>query len=224
MKITLLRLFSANVRLALLGLLMIVGSNQVHAEGSRDLYPANAKGNRAFLVSRSGQFSGTYDVYNNSWPFTTLGTHYVYVKAGETLHVASSAQGYGPDRIRLTSPNGTITSSGNSTTVGRIGSRAAELAGPRSTETSGDTYQAFKQDVTQEGIWKVEFIAPGGVNATNVDQVDILANGNWTQAASPSALIAAWDISVRKGNSWVSGRVYTNVLNLAINANFTERG
>ncbi len=193
----------------------------VKAEGSKDLYPTGVKGNRAFLVSRDTPFGTNSD---RSWPFLTLGTHYVYVKNGEVLHTASSAQNVGSGRIRLTAPNGSIyTSAGDDT--GKITTRTAELAGPSATgAASGDNYSTFNRTATaaQEGIWKVEFIAPGGVGATNVDQVDILANASWTQAASPSALIAAWDISVRKGNSWVSGRVYTPVLNLIIKDSFTS--
>ncbi len=193
---------------------------EVKAEGSKDLYPSGVRGNRAFLVSRDTPFGTNSD---SSWPFLTLGTHYVYVKNGEVLHTASSAQNVGSGRIRLTAPDGTIYASAGDN-IGKITSRTAELAGPSATgAASGNNYSTFNRTATaaQEGIWKVEFIAPGGTGATNVDQVDILANNNWTQAASPSALIAAWDISVRKGNSWISGRVYTNVLNLLIRSIFT---
>ncbi|MFA6277762.1 MAG: hypothetical protein WC622_13490, partial [Pedobacter sp.] len=79
---------------------------------------------------------------------------------------------------------------------------------------------------TSEAVWKVEFQDPVGTgNSNDITAPDIAANANWTQATGNSAnYIAAWDVSVRNtsNTAWLSGRVYTNVLNLGINNNFTS--
>src|SRR5699024_6640088 len=66
--------------------LFLLVSVSSYAEGSRDLYPAGAQGGRAFLLSGSNPSSVN--------PFPTLGTHYVYVKKGEWISMASSMQGF----------------------------------------------------------------------------------------------------------------------------------
>lgn len=107
---------------------LLIASSRLLADGSRDLYPAGATGNRAYLYSNTG-------TPTPSFPFKTSGTHYVYAASGETIAAASSAQGLGSARtsgwIILTSPNGTVYSSPAGSTTGRILNRAAELAGPQ---------------------------------------------------------------------------------------------
>ncbi|MCD1117374.1 DUF11 domain-containing protein [Chryseobacterium turcicum] len=201
---------------------LFLGLSYGYAEGSKDLYPSDAVGNRAFLVSGTG-------VNTASYPYGNLGIHYAYVKSGETIHAASSAQGVRNGRIRLTAPDGTVYTSGANTT-GQIPNRIAEVAGPSSTgATVGDAYSTFNRLATndQVGIWKIEFIAPGGITASDTPQVDMAATGSWSQAnnnAGTTASIAAWDVSVRNSanNAWVNGRVYTNQFNFIINASFTE--
>ncbi|MCM2555280.1 DUF11 domain-containing protein [Chryseobacterium sp. Ch-15] len=198
---------------------LFLGLSYSYAEGSKDLYPTGLAGNRAFLVSGTG-------VALSNYPFRNLGTHYAYVKSGETIHAASSAQGIGTSgRIILTAPDGLIYTSANNA-VGRIPNRAAELAGPSSTGVAGGgTYSTFNQVATnaQEGVWKIEFIAPGGTGASDPTQADIAATGNWSQTnTTTTASIAAWDVSVRNSTGWVNGRVYTNQFNFIISANFTS--
>jgi len=191
---------------------------QMSAEGSKDFYPSGVSGNRAFLYSNSYEAGGTTI---RSWPFKTLGTHYVYAKVGETIAVASSAQNAGNGKIRLIAPDGTvyITASNN---IGRIASRTEELAGPLypGQAAGSNRYQPFNTVVGtgQEGVWRVEFLPSGSETSSSTPGVtDVAADANWTQGTN-TELIAAWDVSVRNsGNSaWVNGRVYTNVLNLHI--------
>ncbi|MDR2283304.1 MAG: DUF11 domain-containing protein, partial [Sphingobacterium sp.] len=191
-----------------------------YADGSKDLYPSGTTGGRAFLYSNS--YTGASGTTMGSWPFKTLGAHYAYVKAGETIHAASSAQGRGNGIIRLTAPNGTtVYESTRSNTTGQIGARKNELAGPSETGTvSGDKYSTFNRIVAagQGGIWKIEFLPTGSTVSSSTPSVaSIGGNGNWTQSVS-SELISAWDVSVRNasGNAWIAGRVYTNVMNLHI--------
>ena len=206
------------VSLSLFLLFIAIPAN-VYAEGSKDLYPAGVSGNRAFLYSNS--YTGTNGSTNTSWPFKTLGTHYVYAEIGEVIAVASSAQNMGNGRIRLTAPDGQqyITSASD---TGRIFNRVEELAGPRypGQPAGGNRYQPFTQTVGvgQEGVWKIEFLPTGDANSDDTPSVtSIEADTNWTQSSN-SELIAAWDVSVRNAanTAWLAGRVYTNVFNLHI--------
>lgn len=191
----------------------------VYAEGSKDLYPAGAQGNRSFLYSNS--YTGSSGSTNTSWPFKTLGTHYVYAEIGEVIAVASSAQNLGNGRIRLTAPDGQqyITSASD---IGKILNRTEELAGPRypGQAAGGNRYQPFTQTVGagQAGIWKIEFLPTGDANSENTPGVtSVEADDDWSQGSN-TELIAAWDVSVRNvdNTAWLTGRVYTNVFNLHI--------
>ncbi|MBE8722390.1 DUF7507 domain-containing protein [Sphingobacterium pedocola] len=189
--------------------LLIFNCSTIRADGSKDLYPFGVRGNRAFLNCLPSGYTS----------FSNLGTHFAYVRVGETLAVASSAQNVGDGRMRITSPSGNETIT-DGTDIGRIratgfySQRAAELAGP------GTGYTPFEISADEEGIWMVEFIPPIGEfasqNVANPPQNP--ANGNWDQPDT-GYLIAAWDISVRNttDTEWVAGRVYANVLNLYLN-------
>ena len=192
---------------------------KMYAEGSKELYPAGATGNRAYLYSNS--YTGSSGSTSTSWPFKTLGTHYVYARAGEVIAVASSAQNLGNGRIRLTAPDGQqyITAANN---TGKIASRTEELAGPRypGQAAGGNRYAPFTQTVGsgQQGVWKIEFLPTGNEESTATPSVaNDAANANWTQNSN-TELICAWDVSVWDTNNstWVTGRVYTNVFNLHI--------
>jgi len=187
-------------------------AQNLFAEGSKDLYPNTATGNRAFLYCN-------IDPVNNldSYPFKTQGTHYVYARAGETIAVASSAVGISQGRIIITSPSGAVFTT---FTTGLISNRAAELAGP-AWPGYGGSYTPYTVPVanTEEGIWRVNFFAPignGNLGTSNVQ--NIAATANWTQSSNSNNVIAAWDVSVRNttGTAWLTGRVYANVLNMQI--------
>ncbi len=180
----------------------------VKAEGSKDLYPQNATGYRAVLRSGSAPTA-------EQWPFPTLGTHYVYAKAGEHIALASSAQSAnGNSAIKLYKPDGTIVVNDN-TSTGQIPSRTAELAGPKlftgDNTTGRYTPIYYTVPTGGDGIYRVEFLARG----TGNHSATILAASDWTQDGT--AAIYAWDISIIKSDrsALVPGRVYTNVLNLS---------
>lgn len=197
------------------------------AEGSKDLYPAGAQGNRAFLYANVDASS-----HITSWPFKTPGTHFVYAKVGETIAVASSALGNNNARIVLTDPSGNVTSYTVSGTTGIINNRAEELLGPSWGGSPG--YVPFTRTVAagQEGVWRVDFVAPIGTGTdANFTVQDISADGNWSRAVGTNGInvnstnvISAWDVSVRNdsGTAWLTGRVYANVLNLIVNGSFAE--
>lgn len=219
----LLKLSFLTSRLPLWGVFVILFSffaNKSFAEGSRDLYPADAKGNRAFLYANTDNIN-----YKDRFPFKTKGAHYVYAKVGETIAVASSAFRINNGAIIVTSPEGTIVTYNSSNVpnngTGKIPNRAAELAGP---EVVGG-YTPITIPVNLAGVWKIEFLAPVGTgNSTDIIAPNDLAVDNWIQSTSNSSnYIAAWDVSVKNTvGTWLSGRVYTNVLNLGIRNNFTN--
>ncbi|MCX2453399.1 hypothetical protein OQX61_19165, partial [Pedobacter sp. PLR] len=223
--------FSVINKLCCLAVLcLLVGFSTVYAEGSKDLYPNGAEGNRAFLNCNSNNLP------TESWPFKTAGTHYVYAKAGETIAVASSAYGIGKGDIKVTSPLGIQIPITSVSPVGNIPDRKRELAGPKKGKNDvANVYTPIKIVVTAEteGIWKVEFLPPSGLDGDNKTSVeDITAIGNWEQPyidrnKNPVGNIdhvAAWDVSVLNisGDDWLTGRVYANVLNLHLNGSFTS--
>jgi uncharacterized repeat protein (TIGR01451 family) len=213
----------------LLALLTLAPVVNIYAEGSRTLYPDGVTGRRAYLSTRSSTPA--------SWPFPNNGTHYVYAKPGEKIAMASSAQGFGAnnnarwnnrERIELYGPNGnkiTITTytgsnANNATYYGNISDRTAEKAGPRfvSGVASGDKYEAVYHTVTVEGIYRVQFFSVGDGTSGNSGS----ANANWTQPST--SYIAAWDVSVinSTNNGYLDGRVYANVLNMAVESSNTD--
>lgn len=192
-----------------------MGEKLAYADGSKDLYPRGIRGNRAFLISRAE------DTGNTNFPFPTYGTHYVYVRAGETLATASSAAYIGDGAIEITKPNGErISSNTVAGNTGQIrdagrGTRAAELDGPRI------GYDAWEILVgpEDEGIWRVDFYGADRTVMSYARSVpSVAADADWIQEYH--YYVAAWDISVRDvtDSQWVAGRVFTNVLSLHINS------
>ncbi len=185
------------VRIFLFLLLAFGSVVMVYADGSKDMYYPGVKGNRAFLVSGAARANNV--LFNQA-------AHYVYVRVGETITVASSAQGVKNGHIVLTDPEGVT----YNTRAGKIPNRQAEIDGP------GVGYIPHGIPVeqpTKEGIWKVEFFPP---DDTAPGPPNIRADADWTQRETGN-LIAAWDVSVRLSNDplgWIEGRVYFNVLNL----------
>lgn len=186
-------------------LITLFSGTEVWADGSRDLYPSGKQGRRAYLRAHTSS--------STNYPFPNHGIHYVYAVTGETITLASSAQNRGGNsRIRLYDPNGNLVV--NNTDNGQIANRTAELAGPRlqGQGAGGNRYAPIYHNVTQTGIYRVEFVAP----ATNDPSTSVDADSNWSQPTNNSGIMA-WDVSVinSSNNGFISGRVYTNVLNLS---------
>lgn len=182
-----------------LGLLSMLPAG-LFAEGSKEL-TANG-GYRAFLLSGTAA--------TTSFPFPTLGTMKVYVKAGEIIYAGSSAQGVNAGTINLRAPDGSTYTSGNSTTIGFINNRSQELAGP---QPNAGGYTPYTRIVSnnQEGIWEVDFVSPS--NGMDVGSAPFITdvNANWIQPSGQ--YIAAFDVSVRNAanTSFLTGRVFTNI-------------
>ena len=192
-------------KFGLIAILLIFSSNQLFADGSKDLFPLGKTGVRAALRSSTSVVT--------NYPFPTTGTHYVYANAGEKITLASSAQLAGNvSAIQLYNPAGAIVIN-DATATGLIANRAAELAGPQLSGTPTDGRYApiyYTVPPGGTGIYRVEFLARANNDASAV----IIADGPFVQDTTSSIL--AWDISVinASGTSFVKGRVYTNVFNL----------
>ena len=169
------------------------------AEGSKEI---NANGGyRAFLFSSN--------TGNASFPFPTPGTMKVYVNAGETIYVGSSAQGDSSGTIKLRAPDGTTYTSGKNASVGLIANHGQELAGPLP-NAGGYTAFTVKVKSGQAGVWEIDFVSPSaGVDFGNPNPVP--ANADWSQP--PGQYVTAFDVSVRDaGNTrFINGRAFTNV-------------
>jgi gliding motility-associated-like protein/uncharacterized repeat protein (TIGR01451 family) len=215
---------------SLLMCFLFAASFSSYADGSKDIYPDGVKGGRARL--RASTTSSA------SYPFPTLGTHYVYAKAGEVIAIASSTQGVAASnganvsRLILTGPDGNMIvshqtpRSGAGSEVGKIPDRNAEKLGPHLPNQADGGYTPYYYDVPAGagGIYKVEFISNGGETSTTTQrQSDIYGYADWAQNNS-SATIAAWDISISNAakNAWQKGRVYANILNMDIDAGFKD--
>lgn len=216
----------------LLAVLCVLSGIQIAlADGSKDLYPNGATGGRAYL-----RVSNTESA---AFPFPSLGTHYVYAEAGERIALASSAQAYGNNNntrnanrnnIKLFGPNGNqilLSTGSGSDTRGLISNRSAELAGPQLPgQSGGNRYTPVYHEVTVSGIYKVEYLSTSRSETGDARMDYIAANANWTQGSSSNYLVA-WDISVARQTgvtwNWVTGRVYTTVLNMD-NPSFTQSG
>lgn len=205
-------------------ILSFFGSQSAYADGSKDLYPTGSSnlGARAWLrVSTTA---------NENYPFANLGTHYVYAKAGETIAIASSAQGISNSaRLRLYNTSNALIvdhqtpTSGTGSNVGKIASRAEEVAGPRLPGvTTGSGYTAVYHTVTVTGIYKVEFVSTGGETSTGTGGPTANRSHDdlWSQNSNTS-LIAAWDVSVANAakTQWIPGRAFAMAHNLFITSN-----
>src|SRR5690606_27353808 len=144
--------------------------------------------------------------------FRNNAAHYVYVRAGETIAVASSAQGIGNGHMQLTSPDRNTVIDTRGSSHGKIANRNEEILGPDA------GYTPFKHTVLpgQEGVWEVLFIPPSSETGTPENR---LADDEWTQPTY-NHFISAWDVSVRNvdNTAWVKGRVFVHVLNLHLSS------
>lgn len=179
----------------------------VFGEGSKDW--TRFSGNRAFLEYSTGL---TYVLGPSTNIIQRINLLNVYVRSGETLLLASSSNNVGVWRINFTTPTGQTWNCVISSTTGRILNLGQELAWPLPM-TGGFISCSIPITSTGEGIWTIHFIAPGGWNPWAT-----AASGAWTQTtAIPTA---AWDITVRNTSGLhLSGRVFTNFLNLNVGGN-----
>ncbi|WP_060875662.1 DUF11 domain-containing protein [Myroides odoratus] len=196
----------------------LFGLSPSWAEGSKDLFPQNARGTRLQLV--------IYDYLDDPY-FLNFGTHFVYAEEGEQIALASDVQENGTRKIFLYAPNGAqivLPLSGQS---GTIPNRTAELAGPRlpGQIAGSNRYLPVYYTVPTggSGIYKVEFYGPNEPGRPGTKIYEATRADRWPEKPLPinpnlAHNVIAWDVSVAKRNgtdwTWVNGRTYTNTLNL----------
>lgn len=181
-------------------LLMLLSSNLLFAEGSKDLYPLGVEGLRGLIRDDT--------------------PHYVYAEAGETITLASSASNIGDTPgLTMYRPDGTQVIFSYTAGEGRINNRAAELAGPLligEMPNVTDKYKPLYYTVQpgEKGIFRVIFNRRAFTNPAPLATQN-LADGEWTWENST---VAAWDISVinTANNAFIKGRVYMNGLSLSV--------
>ena len=197
-----------------------------YAEGSVNLYPNGATGNRGNIEWRQttdGRYGGL---------IARRSVFKVYAQAGESILLGSSAKGitsgtntgdillYSPGTV--TGPRGgetfpttpALSCNTQANPAGQITSRAQELAGP-TPNVGGYTPCIFTAPTT--GVYDVVFTGPGGFNATGDGGVtgsiaQSTNNFNATQGSS----VSTWDVTVRTDPNnpatTRSGRLFTYAL------------
>ncbi|MCB0210097.1 MAG: hypothetical protein KDJ52_12245 [Anaerolineae bacterium] len=211
-------------------------TGQAGAEGSRDLYPTGASGNRANIEWRNS-FYGSF--------LRRRSLFQVYAEAGEVMLLGSSAVGVNQGDIRVYNPNringitgdenipknpnfSCETQRGNTGNAnqGRITSRTMELAGPDTiidpaTAAPGNDvsngYVPCFYTAPESGIYYVIFLGPDGDNSdaeiAPTGQVDLSSSANFN--AQQGTSVAAWDVTIRFGltsTTDINGRLYVNYL------------
>jgi uncharacterized repeat protein (TIGR01451 family) len=204
----------------------------VNAEGSRTLYPstAPASSSRANLEWR-------IDFYGNLVKRRTLLK--VYANQGEYILLGSSAVGQDSGDILVYNPN-TVTGNVGDENIpgtpdfqcstqpskkpgqGYISSRALELAGPQSVDSTGNTtgYIPCYYKAPSTGVYNVVMYGPSGENSATdgkpTGELNIGSNSNFNTVQGST--IAAWDVTVRssdpKSTTDINGRLFSYYLAL----------
>ena len=196
-------------------LALLTASMPVAAEGSRTLYPAD------YETAHTGEGRGNLDL-NASDTYVSVASRrtflYVYAQAGENILVGSrnrTAAGVGV--INIYNPQsfgnrgaetipGAASFSCTAGTTGLISTRAQELAGPRSTDGTGNLagYIPCVYAAPSTGIYGVLFAA--GSSGGNPD-------GNVGTPATSTNSVSAWDVTVRSASTAsttdLNGRLFT---------------
>ena len=162
--------------------------SSVLADGSKTLLAQH--GHRPFLEGGFGRDVAGIDRLNR---------FYVFAKAGEVIHLGSSALGIGEGDILFTNPDGVQGSclseapQDMGSERGRIFSLEQELAGP---DPGKGGYRSCELPVTEEneGLWEVVFLAPSPESWKF--SASVPARASWIQAPDVYT-IAAWDIAVQ---------------------------
>jgi hypothetical protein len=129
-----------------------------HAEGSANVIASG--GSRPYLEYRNDVTVGS--------TLQRRTVVKVYLEPGETLLVASSANGVGNGRIRCLAPNGSVYLA--PVAQGVISTLAGENAGPLP-NSGGYTPFRVVAGGAQTGVWEVYFVSPDSLSAVNGPQI-----------------------------------------------------
>ncbi|MCC6652753.1 MAG: hypothetical protein IT348_16495, partial [Candidatus Eisenbacteria bacterium] len=181
--------------------------------GLLSLAPGRAAAEGSATLIQSGGFRPFLEYRNDFTQNSTLRRRAVvkvYAEAGDTLLLASSANGVSAGRIRVRPPVGSPFLV--PTSLGVIPSLAQEQAGPLP-NAGGYRPAAVTVAAGQAGVWEIHFVSPDSTSGLNPPQVPV---GNaWTQRVDVG-YVCAWDVTVRSSAGvTIPGRAFVN--NLAMN-------
>jgi uncharacterized repeat protein (TIGR01451 family) len=222
------------------------------AEGSRNFFPnppADPSARRAHLEWRTSSYGPITPTDNSILRRTLLR---VYVNAGEFILMGSSSISstatpanivlYPPGQVTGRTGQETLgtpifdcntqrTAIGPLATMGRITSRAQELAGPQAIAGGGNPggYVPCYYQVPAGGIYSVAFYGvAGGTTDSQVNpsgnipaEYDLTSPLNFAPPATDSS-VAAWDVTVRSTNTAttdINGRVFAYYLAMITGGN-----
>jgi uncharacterized repeat protein (TIGR01451 family) len=190
--------------------LFCLPAQPTHAEGSISLTPATNTGRRPHLLFNNGVSSG----------INLKTVIKVYVNAGETINLGSSANAIGGGRINYRPPSGLAGTCPITGVTGRITTRAQEVAGPLP-NVGGYTpciITAAQTTAAGSGIWEIDFVSPDVTNTGNPPNV--AATANWAAQITTQGFVTAWDVTVRNSSGVAQpGRAYTNYLAASMGVN-----
>lgn len=175
-----------------------------NAEGSRDMYPSGAPGNRGHISWTNGSAVGVRS--------RTLLR--VFANQGEQILAGSSAAGVGDGDIEIFNAFRVGGSVGNETFPavadftctteqpgrGFISTRAEELAGPESISGTGnvDGYVPCSFQAPITGVYYVAMYGPSGPESTDSPNPGVEHNIEAINTGTDQATgISAWDVTVR---------------------------
>ncbi|MEM6404756.1 MAG: DUF11 domain-containing protein, partial [Cyanobacteria bacterium P01_D01_bin.116] len=208
----------------------------VFAEGSKDMYPSGAPGDRGSITWTNGTWGGTQNFKNR----TLLR---VFAKQGEYILMGSSAVNVGNGNILVYSPNpvsvtgdaakenlGTASFSCDTQGGGRgkINSRAEELAGPESVDGTGNTggYKPCFYQAPTTGVYYIAMYGPSGGNSTTSPNSAIRNNQtieSINTGTNQNTSISAWDVTVRSSDQSsttdLTGRLFTMLITMNMGSN-----
>ncbi|MGL5944349.1 MAG: hypothetical protein ACRC2S_29055 [Waterburya sp.] len=207
----------------------------VQAEGSRDMFPSGALGNRGNIVWQSGTTGG----------FRQRTLLRVFANQGEYILVGSSAVGVGQGNIEIYNPNtvtGTVANENIPATsnfscltqratlgaaTGFLSTRIQELAGPSSIDNTGNLtgYRPCYYQAPSTGIYYIAMYGPSGKNSTTSSNggaaSSTLLNPNITTTQATG--ISVWDVTVRSSDQSsvanLTGRLHTFFLSMDMGGN-----
>lgn len=195
-------IISALVSFLVALVLPILSAPQVaQAEGSKDLVESG--GDRPYLDYRDDT-TKTIPTNNGIRRRTLI---YVYVKAGERIHLGSSAVA-GTGRIDAIAPNdGTTTTFDNSSACGDISNTTEETNGPVAITAGGYSSCQIVAAADEGGIWTIHFVSEDPSDDNNTP--------------GSGGFVEYWDVTVSNAGNTTAyeGRAYANLLALNMTAN-----
>ena len=207
-------------------------SPPAYAEGSRDMFPSGAPGNRGHILWQNDTTS------NGGFNERTLLR--VYAEKGQYILVGSSAVGVNSGNILIYNPN-TVTGSSARENLpptanfncvnqqpgkGFISTRSEELAGPKSIDNQENTngYTPCYYQAPETGVYYIAMYGPSGGNSNanpnngvepNIEKINTGSNQNTG--------ISAWDVTVRSSNQSsttdITGRLFTFFIDMNMGGN-----